>query len=105
MPLGPNDRNVMIDMTRIATGRITSRGNLTTPRVVEARQPSHNNAARSGHNQSGVRTMISIRRSMVSLNYFAWTARAISPHFARLAGFSVIDGLARYITTRLATPL
>ena len=103
-PLGPNDNNVTIDIMRMAIGSITSRGNFTT-RVCEACQPSHNNAARSGYTQSGVRAMISMIRFITLGDYPARTARAISPHFARLAGFSAIDGLARYITTRLATPL
>ena len=88
----------------MAIGRITSHGFFTT-RVCEACQPRHINAARSGHTQSGVWAMISMMRSVILRDYPVRTARAISPHFARLAGFSAIDGLARYITTRLAIPL
>lgn len=68
MPLGPNDNNVTIDMMRMAIGRITSRGIFTT-RVCEACQPSHNNAARSGHTQSGVWAMISMMRSIILRDY------------------------------------
>ena len=65
--LGSNDSNVMSGIVRIATGKVLSSGNVTT-RVFSACQPSHNNVVRSGHTQSGVRVMVSIRRSMVSLN-------------------------------------